>query len=120
MQAAADSMYPAAIMHPPIITITLIIPMLLNPYFHRVPALPAGLTPAAADHPLKARPVPDINYHAVGAAAGRTLAAFCIFHSTPSFLLNFSLLVYCYVSLHKKTSNALRITQEMDRSSFWQ
>ncbi len=82
-------MYPAVIMQQPIITITLIIIfMLLNPYLDGIPARTAGLTPPAPNLAFEARPVSDINYRAIGAAAGRTLATFCIFHSTPSFPLN--------------------------------
>ena len=66
--------------------------MLLNPYLDGIPACTAGFTPAAPNLALEARPEPDVNYFAVGAAAGRTLATFCIFHSTPSFPLNFSLI----------------------------
>ena len=87
-------MYPAAIMQQPItIIVLIIISTLLNPYLDGIPALPAGLTPPAPDHPLETRPVSDVNYFAVGAVAGRTLATFCILHSsTPSFPLNFSLM----------------------------
>ena len=78
-------------MQQPIIAIVLIIiPTLLNPYLDGIPAHTAGLTPAATNLALEARPVSDINNFAVGAAAGRTLTTFCIFHSTSSFPLKFN------------------------------
>lgn len=86
MHAATASMYAAAIMQQPIITITLIIVSLLNSYFDGVPTTATGLALPAPDYSLEARPEPDVNYFAVGATAGRALPAFCIFHSTPSFL----------------------------------
>lgn len=87
MQAAKASMYPAAIMQQPItIIVLIIISTLLNPYLDGIPALPTGLALPAPDYSLEARPEPDVNYFAVGATAGRALPAFCIFHSTPSFL----------------------------------
>ena len=77
-----------AIMQQPKIAIVLIIiPTLLNPYLHRVPACTAGLTPAATNLALEARPVSDINYRAIGATAGRTLATFCIPHVASLSLL---------------------------------
>ena len=90
MHAATASMYATAIMQQPIITIILIIVSLLNSYFDGVPAAAAGPAAPAPDYPFKARPIPDINYLAVGTAAGRTLFAFCIFHvSLSSFTETF-------------------------------
>ena len=99
-------MYPAAIMQQPIIAIVLIIiPTLLNPYLDGIPARTAGFTPAATNLALEARPVSDINNFAVGAAAGRALATFCIFHSTSSFPLNFSLTAFL-TDLFRSSSTA--------------